>query len=159
MAVAILIIGALLMITVVKGNTGQVAAQVEQDLLGSNGQTSFLLWIGAIIFLAVVGAVLHIPRASKLFIALVIAVFVLKQNGLWSNALSAFSQVQAPAPAPTAVTGRAVNALDQPQGGSTTASASTPVPNPGSLPGTPGISLNPFAGLPTSIQQFLGVGK
>jgi hypothetical protein len=87
-------------------NINALATQVENDVFSSNGSTGFLVWAGAIALLAVIGSVLKIPRATKLFMALVIAVYFLKNgNGFFSSFTSAFMSAQKSAAASATVAG------------------------------------------------------
>ena len=124
MPVAILLIGILLLVTVYKGNTTEVFAQVETDILGDGSSPGFMLWVGAILFLAAAGSILGLQKTSKLFIGLVLAVFILKQNGLWTKVESALTSAQKPAATTPVEVGAAVDALDKSGGSGATATAS-----------------------------------
>ena len=125
MPIAVLVVGALLLVTVWRGNTTEVFSQIETDVVGSDGQAGFALWAGAILFLAAAGAILNLEKTAKLFIMLVLAVFAIKQNGLFTKAESALASVAKPAATTTTDTGQAVTALDQPAVGSGSATTAT----------------------------------
>jgi hypothetical protein len=97
MPVALLILGFLAIMTALKGNTSQVISTVTGDLTGSG---SFLLWIGSIIFIAVAGKIMNIPRASKLFIGLIVLVYFISNSGVFTQLETAFANVSAPSPTP-----------------------------------------------------------
>ena len=88
-------IGRLFIVTAIRGNHSAGATQLEKDLLGSGG---FLIWVGAIILLGVLGAVSGLERSFKLMIILILVVYVLAQQGLWVQAETALAGLQAPAP-------------------------------------------------------------
>jgi len=140
MGMALLVVGLMLAVTVVKGNTAQVASQLNSDLTGSG---SFLLWIGALVFLAVAGNVLNMPRATKMFMGLILAVFVLQQQGLWAQFSSAFSNLSAPAASTTAAVGQTVTASGQPAAVASTPAASATPP--------PATAASPFASIVSGV--------
>lgn len=117
MPLALLAIGALAVITGIKGNQATVMAQLESDLTGSG---SFIYWIAAIIVLAIIGRVAGFPDAAKAFIALIIVVYVVSQNGLWTQATTALAGLNTGTTATTATTTQPTAA--------TAAAANIPVP-------------------------------
>lgn len=123
---AILVIGILTVISFAKGNYNEVATQVENDMFGTGSGSGFLLWVAAIVFLAVMGSALHIPRAAKMFMVLVLVVYIISQNGLWTQAETAFATATAPAAssATTAGVGQAETATGVPVTATTTTAAS-----------------------------------
>jgi hypothetical protein len=88
MPLALLVIGALAIITGIKGNQAQVLGQFESDLTGSGG---FIYWIAAIVVFAIFGRVAGLSSAAKMFIALILVVYVVAQNGLWAQATAALA--------------------------------------------------------------------
>lgn len=92
MPLALLAFGMLAVITGIKGNEADVANQLKTDLTGSG---NFLYWIAALVVLAIIGRVGGFPNAAKTFMALIVVVYVLSQNGLWANATSALAGTSA----------------------------------------------------------------
>ena len=112
--IAIAIIGLALAVTAYNNTTSALFGQLESDVFGSGSGSGFLVWAGAIIFLSVAGNVLGIPKASKLFIILVLVVFILQQQGLWNNFEAAFTSTTSPGTATAGNTGAAVTSTDTP---------------------------------------------
>jgi hypothetical protein len=169
--VGVLAIGILLIITGLNGQFAALFDQLNSDLFGAAppapaagttstttpatppaGPSSFLLWIGSLWFLAIMGNVLKMPQASKLFSTLILLVFTFQQNGLWANLEAAFATPTAAPPTPVGVSGQAETATGQPvaiAGGTAPPVSTSNVSSPfaGSLFGTP-----------PSIAQILGQG-
>lgn len=138
MPLALLVIGFLAIITAIKGNYSDVATQFETDLVGSGG---FIYWIAAIAVVGIIARIFDLPDTGKVFIALLVFVFVLSQNGLWTNAQTALSSLQVP-------TGQTAVVTPSPVAGSSTTQtaggvliSSTGIS--ASLPGGVGIGLSP----------------
>lgn len=101
MPLALMAIAIILIVTGIKGNQNDVAKQFETDFTGATG---FFVWIGAILLLGVTGRILNLPQAAKMLTTLIIAVFLISQNGVFTKLAQGLSQAQAPAPAdPTKV--------------------------------------------------------
>jgi hypothetical protein len=99
MPLALLFIGLLLVIVAIKGNYSAVFSQLETDLTGSG---NFLVWIFAIMFVAIAGKILELPQAAKLFVTLILVVYVVSNVGIFTKAEQAFADFSAaPAPAST----------------------------------------------------------
>lgn len=98
MPLALLFIGILAVIVAIKGNYAQVAQQLTSDFSGSAG---FIPWVAAIVIIAIVGKAANVPNASKMFIALIILVYLFANSssgsGIWSQIQSALQNVSAPA--------------------------------------------------------------
>jgi hypothetical protein len=77
MALAILLIGVLLISTGIKGTERQLGAQLQQDLTGTNG---FLTWFFAIFIIGVAGYVPYFQKPSRYLIALIFVVLVLSNS-------------------------------------------------------------------------------
>ena len=106
MPLFLLTVGILAIIVAIKGNYPDVAVQIEHDFLGAG---SFVYWAAAILLLAIIGNVTETPRAAKLFIALIIVVYVVSQPGLWAQGVAALGTA-APAPASTSEVGTGATA-------------------------------------------------
>jgi hypothetical protein len=96
MPLALLVIGVLLVVTAIKGsgNISAVATKFETDLTGSGG---FIYWIAAIVVLAIVGRVTGATNSVKMFMALVVVVYLVGQQGIWTQFSSAFAGLSAAA--------------------------------------------------------------
>lgn len=133
MPLVLLILAAMVIVVGLKGNFSAVAHQLDVDLLGepsANGTpagASFLLWIGAILFIAVVGKILNIPTASKLFMVLILCVYLVSNAGVFAQFDQAFAQVQSPATSYPF----AANANNTSSASSGVAPTSTTTANPG----------------------------
>ncbi|ATS92584.1 hypothetical protein GC1_00016 [Gluconobacter phage GC1] len=87
MPVALLIIGALMVIVALNGNEHKLAAQLKTDFSGS---PSFLTWVGALLILGFIGYIPGMQKPSTLFMTLCILVFVLKNGGVFDKLEEAF---------------------------------------------------------------------
>lgn len=98
MPLALAIAAILLVLTAIKGNYAAVGAQFNSTFFGSsttstgpNGTSTttatqgFLLWFGSILGIAVIFRIIQAPKAGELFIALLILVYFLQNNGILSN--------------------------------------------------------------------------
>jgi hypothetical protein len=101
-----------------RGNQDDVATQLAKDFTGSG---NFIIWVGIIILLAAIGRVLKIPLSMKLLISLIIVVYLVKQDGIFTKFEQGLSAGASPAPTSRAAVG---------------SSASIPAPNvkPGATP-------------------------
>jgi hypothetical protein len=104
MPLALLVIGVLLVVTAIKGsgNISAVATKFETDLTGSGG---FIYWIAAIVVLAIVGRVTGATNSVKMFMALVVVVYLVGQQGIWTQFSSAFAGLSAAATTSMGATG------------------------------------------------------
>jgi hypothetical protein len=86
MALALIIIGMVLGMAAINGTiadnpkTGApgLGTQINRDLFGQNGQGGFLEWLLAIAVIAAIFKMVDLPGAGKLFVALVIVAYVIK---------------------------------------------------------------------------------
>jgi hypothetical protein len=112
MPLALLFIGILAVVIAVKGNQNDVAKQLVTDF---SGASSFVPWIVAILVIAVIGKVANVPNASKMFIGLIVIVYLFANSstgaGLWSQITSAVTNLQAPAPSDPNATGAPTQAV------------------------------------------------
>lgn len=106
MPVLFIALGVLMLATAIKGNYQQVAAQVDSDVTGSGG---FFVWIGAIVLIGGVGRAARLEGTAKMLIGLIIVVYLVSQQGIFSKAAQAVSNARAPAPTPVQETGQASN--------------------------------------------------
>lgn len=158
-ALSTLIIGILLFITFMKGNYAAVFGQINQDLFGSGSGSGFLVWAAAILAIALLGSILQIPKAAKLFIILIIVVYLIKTPNLWAQLESGITGAQAAAASPTDTsgTGQAETATGTPTSqtgiGASSSSASSGASTPSSSPSAFGNFSNTF----NSLMNALGV--
>lgn len=76
------IVAIFVILTAIKGNYQAVGQQAQQTFFGSNGQSGFLVWFGSLLGLALVFRVINAPKAGELFIALLILVYFLQNQGV-----------------------------------------------------------------------------
>lgn len=92
MGLGLIAAGLLLVVAGARGKQGDLYALLENDFFGSN---SFLPWLAAI---GVVGGAGYVPALrsfSHAFLALLLIVFVLKNNGVFDNFKAAISSTSA----------------------------------------------------------------
>lgn len=106
MPLALLIVGVLLLTTVIKGNYNEVASLLSEELTGSKG---FLVWVGALLIIGVVGKAANAPLTARAFTALIIVVFLLANSGVFTKFEQAVSSASA-APADETKVGSAATA-------------------------------------------------
>jgi len=127
MPIFLAVIAVLFLITALRGNQGAVALQIEQDFLGSTGQTGtgpypqgspfgvnspstpgggFLLWVGAIILFGVIGRVLNLDKTFTMFVYLIVAVYLFTKQGIFDQFNQALQSVVAPSAATPAQAGQ-----------------------------------------------------
>lgn len=98
MPLAFLIIGLAIAVTAFRGTYGQFGTLVAKDFTGSN---SFLVWIGAIIAIGLLGYIPGLEKPSRLMIALLLLVVFLKNGGVFDKFKQAVSTAQPAAAQPT----------------------------------------------------------
>lgn len=128
METALVLIGAILVVTGLQGTQGALASQLSSDLSGAG---SFWYFIAGISAAGALGYYAPLSGASKLLLFLIVLVLLLSNQGF-------FAQLQAAVAGAGSVAGPVAPALPVP----TASSGTSPVP---------GLSSNPFAGLPTGL--------
>src|SRR5271166_6466535 len=79
MPLALVILAAFLIMTGITGNYAKVGAQFQSDVMGQGGFISFMEGIiGIAIFFRVIG----MPNAGRVFLILVIGVYLLSNQGV-----------------------------------------------------------------------------
>lgn len=78
MPLALVILAYLAVVTGLTGRWSTVGAQFETDVMGSNGQGGFLQFLVGIIGIAIFFRVVDMPNAGRVFMGLVIIVFLLQ---------------------------------------------------------------------------------
>lgn len=89
------IIGILAVITAIKGNASAVGTQFNTTFFGSTSQTGFIVWFGSILGIALIFRIIQAPKAGELFIALLILVYFLDNNGVLGNIETSLQSVNA----------------------------------------------------------------
>jgi hypothetical protein len=101
MPFALLIVGALLIITAIRGTYGDLGTQLSSDLVGS-GSKSFLVWIAAIAAVGALGYSTTLRTPSRLLLALIFLGILISNHGFFANLTSAVENPPATAPVPAA---------------------------------------------------------
>ena len=88
MAFVFIIVGVVLVIAGVRGTQGQLWAQLQKDFSPAEqqaGQHSFLPWFFAILVIGAIGYIEDLKPFSRAFLALVIIVLFLSNNGFFAQ--------------------------------------------------------------------------
>lgn len=88
MPVFLLIIGVLLMVVAVRGNTTYLITLLKGDVLGSNG---FIMWILAVIVLVAIGYIKAAKPVTDAFLGLLILVIIVHSYKNNSDLFSSFT--------------------------------------------------------------------
>lgn len=140
MPLALIIVGAVMIVSAVRGTTAQLGAQLKQDF---SGNSSFLKWAAAILFIGIVGYYAPAKKFSYAFLALILIGMILSNRGIFAQLQSALANIKPATPAPSTTAG-----LNQP-GASFASAQASPF---GSLPST--VSGSPFGNLAGAINSF-----
>ena len=151
---AFALLGILAIVTAVKGNQNDVATQIEKDFTASGTGPSFWVWIGAIIVLGVIGRATGATGAVRLFIALLIVVYLVANKGIFASFQSALTKANAPVATAVDASGASVAATSAPNLGSGTAIPGVATSGPAQAAGAVATS-NPLQGA-TSAAQSIG---
>lgn len=155
MPFAILLIGALLVVVAFNNSMTALATELEADV------PPYFKWAAAIAAIVGIGYIPGFRTPSRYLLALVLLVILVANKSAIPAAFQAFltgsgtaSGVGAGAPNPSTAYATNPTTTSPPTAaqiaGSTTSSG---------IPGVPGLSSNPFAGLPSSLGQFLTLPK
>jgi hypothetical protein len=87
MPLALIVIGIAMVIAGARKQAGNLGAQVATDFSGG-----FLVWVGAIVGIGMLGNVPMLQKPSRLLLMLVILVFVLRNGGLFQLGAAAFEK-------------------------------------------------------------------
>lgn len=82
MPIVLLTVGALFIISSLNGKEHDLATQIYKDF---SGDDSFVYWIVAIVIIGGVGYIPGWGDVSNLFMALIIIVFILANNGVFTK--------------------------------------------------------------------------
>jgi hypothetical protein len=91
MPLAIVLIGILLVSVGVKGTQKELGAQFQKDLLGSQG---FLIWFAALLIVGLLGTIKPIQQPARYLLALILIVILLRNNGVFTQAVNAIGTVE-----------------------------------------------------------------
>lgn len=126
MPLALIAIGILAVVVAMSGQQNAFATQLGKDFSGSG---SFFYWIAAIAILAVLGKVANVPNASKLFIALIVVVYLLSNssggNSIFTQLTNALANFTPSQPASTGQVGAPAQAVAGASGAAATSSSTT----------------------------------
>lgn len=90
MPFVLLIVGALVIASSLKGTAPQLGAQIVSDLKGSAGNVGFAYWVAALIIVGTVGYYAPLRKFSHAFMVLIILGMVLAtKGGIFSQLLTA----------------------------------------------------------------------
>jgi hypothetical protein len=101
MPFALLLVGALLIITAIRGTYGDLGSQLSSDLVGS-GSGSFLVWVAAIAAVGALGYSQTLRTPSRMLLALIFLGILISNKGFFVNLTKAVENPQASAPVPAA---------------------------------------------------------
>ncbi len=85
MPIVLILSGALLILTGVKGDPGQLLQLVISDIKGQNGEKGYAVWMFAILVLGFIGYIKSLQTLSRSFIALVVLVLLLHNRGFFAQ--------------------------------------------------------------------------
>jgi hypothetical protein len=134
MPLALLAIAALMIITGLKGNYSAVGNAFNTDVMGANGQGGFLSFMLGIVGIAVFFRIIGMPNAGKVFLVLVILVFIMENQNVLTAVQSAITggTTAATPTAGTTSTGSATTANALPGTSGNATPLTTPAPGTGS---------------------------
>ena len=93
MPYALILIGIVLLTSAIKGDLASLGALLKRDLFSP--KDNFLYWIVAILILGALGYVKSLRAFSDAFLLLVIVVFVVANNGFFSQFTAALAAIKA----------------------------------------------------------------
>lgn len=104
MPLAFLALAWLAVMTGINGNYSDVSNAFKQDVTGASGQGGFITFAAGIIGIAVFFRLIGLPSAGKVFLFLVILVFVIENNSQLLPALESIGSSNSSATPATATT-------------------------------------------------------
>jgi hypothetical protein len=94
MAIAFILIGVILVIVAIRNSYAQLGQQLKQDFTGGD---NFGYWIASLVIIGAVGYIPYLKTPSRMLLALVITVFLLKNGtGFFSQLNSALKSPPQP---------------------------------------------------------------
>jgi hypothetical protein len=151
MPFAILLIGAILVVTAFNNSFGALATELESDI------PPYFKWAAAIAAILGLGYIPGLKVPSRYLLALVLLVILLVNNSQIIAGLKAFF-TSSGTPTGTGAGAPNPSAAYVANPATTSPPAATTVTGGGG-PINPGLTLNPFTGLPSSLGQFFGDQK
>ena|SRR5271165_666592 len=98
MVLALLLVGILLVTAGVRGTAGSLSTQFGSDMTGTDG---FIVWLGALLVIGLIGYVPGFQRPSRYLLALVLVVILLANNGVFAQLVTGIAQADAAGPQPS----------------------------------------------------------
>ena len=77
MGLALVIIGAIIIMAAINDQIGALGSLVKEDFFGTDGTYGFLVWAAAILAIGAVLGMLDLPEAGKVLIILVVIAYLL----------------------------------------------------------------------------------
>lgn len=96
MIFAVIIAGAMLIVTALKNTQHELGTQLALDVLGKDG---FLLWAVCILAIGAIGWIPGLKPASRNLLWLLLVVILVRNGGVWANAETALQSASALGPA------------------------------------------------------------
>lgn len=145
MPIALLIVGIFLAVAGIKNNAATVGTVLKDDFSGAG---SFWYWIAAVVIIGSVGYYTKAETVSRMFLVLIVLVFALSNEGIYSRIVAALENPQ-PAPSNDAALG-----------------ADTKTPGEGKEPGEKADAdekaaspLDDYSAIPNPFDIFGSIGK
>ena len=88
----LIIVGAFILITALRGNAGAFASQIKKDF---TGQKSFVYWFLAILVIGAIGYIQPLRKISDAFLILVILVLFIANKGFFAQFQTSLKQITA----------------------------------------------------------------
>lgn len=92
MAFSLVFLGLILVIATLRGNLRFLAALFASEF---QGQGSFIYWLAAVMMIGAVGYIRPLRPVSNAFLILILIVFVVKNNGVFSRFTQAVNNIAA----------------------------------------------------------------
>lgn len=90
MPVFLLFVGAILLIVAIRGNYAALGSQIGKDLTGSG---NFLIWVGGLAIVGMLGYIKGFETPSRAFLGLIILSMLIANSGFFANFASALQNV------------------------------------------------------------------
>jgi hypothetical protein len=119
MIFGLLVLGTLLIASGLKGTEHKLGQQIANDMLGTDG---FIGWIAAFGAIGALGYIPKLEQPSRYMLALLLVVIVVRNGGVFQNAMQALQTAAANGPAQSVQT--SPTSLDNAGGGSSGGSSS-----------------------------------
>lgn len=110
MPLALLIIGAIVLLVAIRGTHAELGKLLVDDFTGTGG-TGFFVWLGAIGFVAALGFVPALKTPSRILLAIIIFGLIMSNQGAISKIGEAFKNPPAAEPAKPAAESKLPGAI------------------------------------------------